>query len=75
MLVKTILNRIQRFPGFVYGAVRLLERPRGLELEVEIRPRVGSRPTCSGCEERGPGYDTLDERWFDFVLSSAKMLK
>lgn len=67
MLVKTILNRLQRHRGFVYGAIRLLERFGGLEIEAEIRPRAGSRPTCSGCSRSGPGYDTLYPRHFEFV--------
>jgi hypothetical protein len=41
MLLKSILNRVQLHHGFVYGAVRLLEKAARLILEIEIRPRVG----------------------------------
>jgi transposase len=67
MLLKSILNRIQLHHGFVYGAVRLVEKAARLLLEIEIRPRKGSRPICSGCGIPGPGYDTLPVRRFEFV--------
>ena len=49
MLLKSILNRIQLHHGFVYGAVLLVEKATRLLLEIDIRPRQGSRPVCSGC--------------------------
>lgn len=67
MLVKTILNRIQKQPGFVYGAVTLLEERGYLVIGADLWPRRGSRPVCSGCGRRGPGYDTLPVRRFEFV--------
>ena len=63
MLVKTVLNRVHKVKGFVYEKARF----RGDQIEVEIRPRQGSRPICSGCGRRGPGYDTLPRRRFAFV--------
>ena len=39
MQIKSILNRIQLHNGFVYGAVRLVEKAAHLLLEIEIRPR------------------------------------
>jgi transposase len=66
VLLKTILNRIQKQPGFVYGQVRLMERPR-LEIVIEVRPHGRNRARCSGCERKGPGYDTLAPRRFEFV--------
>ncbi len=67
MLVKTILNRIHKFPGFVYGDVVLCGRDDGLRLEVHVRPHARNQPICSGCAHRGPGYDVLEERGFSFV--------
>ena len=67
MLIKSILNRIQLHHGFVYGSIRLVEKAKRLLLEIEIRPRKGSRPVCSGCGNPGPGYDTLSVRRFEFV--------
>ncbi len=39
MQVKTILNRVQKFKSFVYGAVRRVEDTSVPTLEVEIQPR------------------------------------
>jgi transposase len=63
MLIKTVLNRVHKVKGFVYEQARF----NGDQIEVKIRPRKGSRPICSGCGRRGPGYDTLDPRRFEFV--------
>ena len=67
MLLKSILNRVQFHSGFVYGSVRLVEKTARLLLEIEIRPRKGSRPVCSVCGRSGTGYDTLPVRRFEFV--------
>jgi len=45
----------------------MVEKTTRLLLEIEIRPRKGSRPVCSGCGKAGPGYDTLTVRRFEFV--------
>ncbi|MEY2726875.1 MAG: hypothetical protein RLZZ458_2742, partial [Planctomycetota bacterium] len=38
------------------------------KLDVQIRPRKGSSPTCSGCGRKGPVYDHLPKaRRFEFV--------
>jgi len=65
MLVKTILNRIEKHSSFVYGAVRF--REGGGPIEVEVRPRRGARPVCSGCSRRRSVYDTMAQREFQFV--------
>lgn len=67
MRVKTILNRIERHPGFVYERVAWRDGTEGPSIEVLVRPRVGRRGLCSGCGEPGPGYDTLPPRSFSFV--------
>ena len=63
MQLKTVLNRVHKIKGFVYGKDQFV----GDHIEVDVRPRKGSRPICSGCGVRGPGYDTLGERHFHFV--------
>jgi transposase len=63
MQVKTVLNQVHEVKGFVYDKVRMVND----WIEVEVRPRKGSRPICSGCGTPGPGYDTLDVRHFHFV--------
>ncbi len=67
MRLKTILNRLQKHPRFVYGKSRFVEEDGVVVIEVEISARVNGRPTCSGCGMRRPGYDHLPARRFDFV--------
>jgi len=67
MRIQTILNRVQRFQSFVYGEARLVEQSGRTALEVELRPRANSRPICSGCGRKRPGYDTLSVRRYQFV--------
>ncbi len=65
--VKTILNQIQHFVGFVYEDIRL-RRPRGkLSIEVRLVAHQGIRGRCSECHQPAPGYDRLPERWWLFV--------
>ncbi|MDP6097939.1 MAG: ISL3 family transposase [Gammaproteobacteria bacterium] len=66
MQLKAILNRVEKQPSFIYESVRFVEGSR-LEMEVVVRPRVNSRPRCSGCGQVGPGYDTQGLRRFEFV--------
>ncbi len=67
MLIKTLLNCVQKQPGFVYGAISLAEERGRLMLEVVLRPRANGRPRCSGCQRPRPGYDTLAPRHWEFV--------
>jgi transposase len=67
MQVKTILNRIQKQRGFVYGDVRLEEQLDGLALTIDLYPHARNRPQCAGCRQRGPQYDRLVPRRFEFV--------
>jgi len=59
MQINYILNRIQKHNGFVYGQARLKKKRTQMIMEIEIRSRQNSHPICSGCEKKGPGYDTL----------------
>ena len=36
-------------------------------IEVEVIPRRGPKPYCSGCGKRRAGYDRLPERSFEFI--------
>lgn len=66
MQLKTLLNHVQKHKGFVYDRVRFEKTGVG-RVVVDIRARKRSRPTCSGCQRRGPQYDTLPRRYFQFV--------
>src|SRR3990170_3559470 len=65
--VKTVLNRIQHFVGFVYQEVRLRTQRGKLHIEVKIEPHQSMRGRCSECRRPAPGYDRLPERPWLFV--------
>jgi len=68
MLVKTILNRCERFKCFVYGQVRFVTQAGRDSLDVEVKPRKGSAALCSCCHQAAPCYDHASEpRRFEFV--------
>jgi len=66
--VKTILNRIQHFAGFVYQEVRFGYSARGrLRIHVHLEPHRSSRGSCSACRKPAAGYDRLPQRSWLFV--------
>jgi transposase len=67
MQLKTILNRIEKYQSFVYESEKLIQNGDQKELHITIRPRRNNRPVCSSCGCKGPGYDTLPVRQFEFI--------
>lgn len=67
MLIKTVLNKILLFKGFVFDKCELAGCDGTMSLVVEIRPRRNGKIICSRCEGRRSGYDTLPPRRFEFV--------
>ncbi|WP_144056778.1 transposase family protein, partial [Rhodopirellula europaea] len=65
MQLKTILNRVERQKGFVYTRIRWSDDNQAIS--ISIKPHARSRPICSGCGTKRPGYDTRGERRFEFV--------
>lgn len=65
MLLTRLLNACHHFPGFVYVAAKLNETLN--TIEIDVRPRKGSKPHCSICHKRAPGYDLLPQRRFEFI--------
>lgn len=65
MHLKAILNAVEKQKGFVYQSALFTTDRR--EILVKIRPHGRSRPICSGCSRKRPGYDTLPPRRFEFV--------
>lgn len=65
--LKTILNRIQHFVGFVYQDIRLCSSRGKLRIEIRLKPHGGIRGRCSQCRRPAPGYDQLPERPWLFV--------
>jgi len=68
MLLKTLLNKIEKYSSFVYkkdhfDIINLQEI-----LIIEINSRVGSRGRCPECNRRCPTYDTSRKpRLFSYV--------
>lgn len=65
MLLTRLLNACHHIPGFVYEGARLCEATQSIE--IDVRPRKGSKPICSCCSQPAPGYDTLAQRRFEFI--------
>jgi len=67
--VKTILNAIQPFPGFVYQDIRLSDPVAGQsrELHITVLEHAGRPAHCSHCQRPAPGYDRLPARAWLFV--------
>ncbi len=72
MLMKTLLNHVQPFKGFVYKDAKLTESYGHFEwpedrVVTEFVPRKNSRALCSGCGNKAPGYDTLPLMLYDYL--------
>ena len=67
MLIKTIMNRIEKHKSFIYTSFKLVEESEKLSLEVGVEPRKNNQPICSGCQTAGPTYDHLPQRRFQYV--------
>lgn len=65
--VKTLLNLVQPFLGFVYRSVRLRGSGGSARVEVKIEPHQRIAGKCSRCLAPSPGYDVMDERRWLFV--------
>jgi transposase len=67
--VKTILNAIQHFPGFVFQDIRLGRHRDGQpgRIQIAVEPRDGIPAKCSRCLQPAPGYDRLPQRSWLFV--------
>lgn len=72
MQLKTLLNHVESFKGFVFKPA-VLATSYGewtfpdKTVVVPIVPRSRSRGLCAGCETKAPGYDCLPERLFDYL--------
>jgi transposase len=68
MQLQTILNRVHPCKSFCYEQACIVERgTSGAVVEVTVRPRSNGRPRCSGCGQKCPGYDRLEQRRYEFV--------
>ena len=60
--LKTLLNRVQPVPGFVYAAAEFLTTGKSDRIDVTIRAHEQILPKCSQCLQACPGYDHLPGR-------------
>ena len=67
MLIKTVLNRVERYKSFVFGAVTFQLVNCSEALVIEIKARANSKPECTECGKRGKKRDTQPARTFEFV--------
>jgi transposase len=59
--VKTVLNRIQHFAGFVYREIRLRDEDI-LQLDIYLSAHASCDGKCAICLKAAPGYDRQPER-------------
>lgn len=67
MLIKTILNKIEKFKSFVYGKITLEKIGGGDALIVAISPRENTKGICPKCGKRRPTYDRQPVRLFEYI--------
>lgn len=67
MLIKTLLNKVERFKSFVYGSTQVMHVDGGEALVIDILPRRNSQPICPECRKRGKVYDRQPVRFFESV--------
>src|SRR5439155_4569113 len=67
MLVKTILNRVEKFKSFVYGQTYLEPMSGENAIIVELLDRANSKGECADCGKRCPAYDRQPARNYEYV--------
>ena len=59
MLIKTILNKVEKFKSFVYRKITM-ETIAGTDaLVVEVNPRGNSKGICPQCGKRRSTYEAV----------------
>lgn len=67
MRIKTLLNKVERFKSFVYGAICVMPVNGVDALVIDIEPRRNSRPVCPECGKRRSMYDRQPQRLFEYL--------
>jgi len=67
MLIKTLLNKVERFKSFVYDTVHIAIIAGNEVLIIDIRLRSNSNPRCHKCGKRCGTYDRQPKRLFEHV--------
>lgn len=67
MLIKTLLNKAERFKSFVYGATCVMLVADVEALVIDIVARRNSRPLCPECGKQRNVYDRQPQRLFEYL--------
>ena len=67
MLIKTLLNKVERFKSFVYGTACVTLVGGTEALVIDIVPRRNSGPICPECAKRCTVYDRQPQRLFEYI--------
>lgn len=67
MLIKTLLNKVERFKSFIYGTASIILVDGGEALVINIEPRRNGRPICPECGRRRSTYDRQPSRLFEYL--------
>lgn len=67
MLVKTILNRLEKYKSFVYGRCALEQINSNLSIIIEVMARKNSKGLCPECRKPLPSYDKQVSRRYQYV--------
>jgi hypothetical protein len=67
MLIKTLLNKVERFKSFVYTSVCFMLVDGVEALVIDIEPRRNSRPICPVSGKRHTVYDRQQQRLFEYL--------
>jgi transposase len=67
MLIKTILNKVEKFKSFVYGKIIIGKKAGKEALIVEVKPRKKTKGICVKCGKACPTYDTQPSRLFEYI--------
>lgn len=73
MLIKTLLNKVERFKSFVYGSICVLLVGGTEALIIDFVPRRKSRPRCPECCKRCTVYDRQPARFFEYFCRSGRL--
>jgi len=67
MLIKTLLNKIERFKSFVYGTARLQDVKGEEALVIDIKARINSKPECPECGKQGKVHAVEKTRLYEYL--------
>lgn len=67
MLVKTILNKVEKFKSFVYRKVSWETVAGEQSLIIALHPRKSTRGECCLCGKQCATYDTQPPRYYEYV--------